>query len=165
MPTLGWCQGGQCRHIWHTWNVWDINFLLWTPFENLGHGQRDCSVALRFNIEGNFSAHKMGVALSPRIRFLRSFALRGQLHPLPKDGASHRGRTPGLRGARPPNGRVSCSAFGELLSEKAQDPSLLNRVRSTPEHPVGEIRVCSSRDRGACLGRQVRRTSRSRASG
>ena len=24
MPTLGWCQGGQCRHIWHTWSVWDI---------------------------------------------------------------------------------------------------------------------------------------------
>ena len=23
MPiTLGWCQGGQCRHIWHTWSLW-----------------------------------------------------------------------------------------------------------------------------------------------
>ena len=21
IPMLGWCQGGQCRHTWHTWSV------------------------------------------------------------------------------------------------------------------------------------------------
>ena len=20
----GWCHGGQCRHIWHTWSVWGL---------------------------------------------------------------------------------------------------------------------------------------------
>ena len=28
MPTLGWCQGGQCKHIFQTWSVWELLLLV-----------------------------------------------------------------------------------------------------------------------------------------